>query len=227
MSLVNPIPEPTPIALTDEDRQRLFESHELLAYHAAGRFRPCGGLNRDDYRQAARIGLHKAAKVFDPERGLKFSTLAYRCCKNEIVRTLRLERPGVHIPVRWQDSLARRAKAERAGEDLPAPNKFEIAAEAARHTFSLDGNWDEGQRPREAVESGPSAGEVAERAELTKVVREHLADLPRQLGAVLMSYYGIDCQSKTLLQVGEELGVSQEMARQLRNRALRLLRKQM
>jgi RNA polymerase sigma factor (sigma-70 family) len=39
----------------------------------------CRGKPTDDMIQTGMIGLIKAAKVFDPGRGFKFSTLAYRC----------------------------------------------------------------------------------------------------------------------------------------------------
>ena len=42
--------------------------------------------DRDDYIQVGRIGLLKAIRSYDKDRGAAFSTYAHRCIKNEMVR---------------------------------------------------------------------------------------------------------------------------------------------
>ena len=49
----------------------------------------------EDYLQTARMGLWEAACCFDPERGLKFSTLAYIVMRNKVIKQMR--RDNVHL----------------------------------------------------------------------------------------------------------------------------------
>ena len=53
------------------------------------------GIEFDDLEQTARIGLVKAARVYDSERGVKFSSFAVPVMNNEINRTLRRMRKCV------------------------------------------------------------------------------------------------------------------------------------
>lgn len=49
----------------------------------------------EDYLQTARMGLWEAACCFDPDRGLKFSTLAYIVMRNKVIKQMR--RDNVHL----------------------------------------------------------------------------------------------------------------------------------
>lgn len=53
------------------------------------------GIEYDDLRSLAYLGLVKAAKSFDPEKGYKFSSFANRCMRNEILLYLRQRRKQV------------------------------------------------------------------------------------------------------------------------------------
>lgn len=60
-----------------------------LAVLAASRFRSTDKFEMEDLIQFALIGLLKAVRGFDPNRGAKFSTYAMYCCWNEILKKLR------------------------------------------------------------------------------------------------------------------------------------------
>lgn len=60
-----------------------------LAVLAASRFRNTNKFEMEDLVQFALIGLLKAIRGFDPDRGAKFSTYAMYCCWNEILKKLR------------------------------------------------------------------------------------------------------------------------------------------
>lgn len=51
----------------------------------------------EDYLQTARMGLWEACKCFDPDRGLRFSTLAYVVMRNKVIKQIRRDR----IPQRY------------------------------------------------------------------------------------------------------------------------------
>lgn len=46
----------------------------------------------EDYLQTARMGLWEACICFDPERGLRFSTLAYVVMRNKVIKQIRRDR---------------------------------------------------------------------------------------------------------------------------------------
>jgi RNA polymerase sigma factor (sigma-70 family) len=60
--------------------------HEKLIYHVLHRRFPALDID-DDIMQIGRIGLWQALKSYKPEQG-KFSTLACRCIKNQILRDM-------------------------------------------------------------------------------------------------------------------------------------------
>lgn len=51
----------------------------------------------EDYLQVARMGLWEACRCFDPDRGLKFSTLAYVVMRNKVIKQIRRDR----VPQRY------------------------------------------------------------------------------------------------------------------------------
>lgn len=46
----------------------------------------------EDYLQTARMGLWEACLCFDPDRGLRFSTLAYVVMRNKVIKQIRRDR---------------------------------------------------------------------------------------------------------------------------------------
>lgn len=62
-----------------------------LAYSTAWKMRDTG-IEMDDLQSLALLGLVKAAKAFDEERGCKFPTLAITVMRNEILQEVRRQR---------------------------------------------------------------------------------------------------------------------------------------
>ncbi len=62
-----------------------------LAYSVAWNMRDTG-IEMDDLQSLALLGLVKAAKAFDEERGYKFPTLAITVMRNEILQEVRRQR---------------------------------------------------------------------------------------------------------------------------------------
>ncbi|MBL8795407.1 MAG: sigma-70 family RNA polymerase sigma factor [Planctomycetia bacterium] len=71
--------------------QQLFDANVRLAYHVAQSFQSAAdraGIDRDDLRQAARLGLWQSCQRFDASLGWKFSTYAYVGVQNHCRRLL-------------------------------------------------------------------------------------------------------------------------------------------
>lgn len=70
------------------DRQKLVEENVKLVYEVAHKYKYlcCTTVDFDDLVSIGYIGLVKASKSYDDTKNIKFSTLAFVCIKNEILR---------------------------------------------------------------------------------------------------------------------------------------------
>ncbi|MFF5993677.1 sigma-70 family RNA polymerase sigma factor [Lysinibacillus sp. KU-BSD001] len=76
--------------LTVEQEQLVIEHNRLVHYFAHRFYQE--NMDHADMVQIGTIGLIKASKVFDASRGYKFSTIAGKCIKNEIIKSFRKKR---------------------------------------------------------------------------------------------------------------------------------------
>lgn len=72
------------------DAQRDLAGRNIGLAHMAAK-RVCGGFD-EDAQQEAVVGLCRAARSYDPCRGIKFSTYSYYAARNEAIRYRRLNR---------------------------------------------------------------------------------------------------------------------------------------
>lgn len=63
-------------------------------------------LSEDDWYGVAALGLCKAAMAFKPDRGAKFSVLAYTCMDNEVRMEMRKDRKLVPVVVSLDDECS-------------------------------------------------------------------------------------------------------------------------
>lgn len=76
--------------MTAEQEQLVIENTRLAHYFAHGYYQK--NMDHDDLAQIGTIGLIKASKIFDASRGYKFSTIASKCIKGEIIKSFRKKR---------------------------------------------------------------------------------------------------------------------------------------
>lgn len=79
--------------VSDEKAWEIAQANEKLLNKIASTQarRGSAGLDFDQLKSAGWEGLYKAAKAFDPSRGFRFSTLAYRAISNHIYAAIRQE----------------------------------------------------------------------------------------------------------------------------------------
>lgn len=230
----------TPVAqLQVEDQHAaMVEEHVWVARHAARRFAGRSAAS-DDLFQVACLGLVKAARRFDPERGVRFATFAMPTVVGEIRRHFR-DRTWALRVARSQKDLHLRLRA--AMEELThrlgrTPTTAELAehlevsterlgeamgAGANYQTLSISVGWDDSDsRGTVHAMKIPSVTDAEIDGTPERVmVRNALRSLPiRDRRAVHLRYY----QGKTQAEIADELGVSQvHVSRILRSALTRL-----
>lgn len=81
-------------------RNSIVVANEGLAISQVAKWAPWaeGHLSREDLQQAAREGLHRAADLFDPDRGFAFSTYAANWIRHAVFRLHQQQRSDIRAP---------------------------------------------------------------------------------------------------------------------------------
>ncbi|MEN0062972.1 MAG: sigma-70 family RNA polymerase sigma factor [Myxococcota bacterium] len=226
-------------------RWRLAMSGRRIAH---GEARKLAGpfMDEEDLVQEGYIGLLRAAKRFDPDRGIRFSTYARWWVRAQMTRAIDHTGRPVRLPgcaVEQTRNLRKAMKRfDAAGvaygvSDLA--NEVGIDKERAElllsqgTTISLEQPVDDGPRPRplERFLSDEDATSPDDDAIMTQELkRMHQAFdvvLSERHRFVLTRRYGLDDgEFRTLSEVGKEMSLSRERVRQIEREALLRLRDQ-
>jgi RNA polymerase primary sigma factor len=198
-----------------------------------------------DLIQEGNIGLIRAARKFEYQRGHKFSTYATWWIRQAISRAVADQGRTIRVPVHMGDQINRLRRVtlmltQEFGHDPTmdelakametTPDKISTLIEISRRPISLETptSEDEDSEIGEFVEdtSSPSPAAITE----TEMLHEHLAaalnKLPPREAEILRLRYGlVDGQTYTLEEVGKKIGVTRERVRQLEAQALARLRR--
>jgi RNA polymerase primary sigma factor len=227
-------------------RRELIESNLRLVIAIARRY-TSSGVPLLDLIQEGNLGLMRAAEKFDYQRGYHFGTYATWWIRQAISRAAGEQSRLIHLP----EQVARRLhKVRRAAAQLSQENGLdplpEQIAEACHmrvdqvidlldiieQPISLDTPVDDEARYSlaDTLEdtAAPALTELASEHLLGEELHQALAFLTARERSVITLRYGIgDGLSRTLLDVGIELGISRERVRQLEAVALTKMRRQL
>jgi len=202
------------------------------------------GLMLSDLINEGNLGLLKAARRFDEERGYRFISYAVWWIRQSIMQALLDKSRTIRLPQNQTAVLIKinRARVQLQQEGIVDPRPGQIAAHLglkraevlqalrADHVeVALDDVGEDGSdRPlAEVIEdtnlAAPDAA-VLERG-LREDVRQALSVLSEREAQVVILYFGLGWEEAQTLQViGERLGLTRERIRQVKEKALAKLR---
>lgn len=227
----------------EQARQIMIESNLRLVISIGKRY-----INRgfpfSDIVEEGNLGLIKAVEKFNYKRGFRFSTYASWWIRQYIERAIINQGKLVRLPVHVVERLNRyMGKVEQLVQELGRePMAHEVAKkmktneeeildlkQLTRTTCSLDSPINDRTDTflRDVIEDpmcmspDDTADGVRRRTELMSWVKE----LPEKEQTVIVSRFGLDGdESKTLEEIGREMGLTRERVRQIETTALVRLR---
>ena len=224
-----------------EAKERMINSNLRLVVSQARRYQG-HGLEMGDLVQEGMLGLIRAVEKFDWRRGFKFSTYGTLWIRQAIQRGLQNHGRTIRVPVhvsqrqvkvrRLESELSTKLSREPTDEEIAAVAELPVEEvtelrELSRGLTSLDQTVsDDGETvlgdllPSDRPEP---IDEVAE-AELERQLGDVVDQLPDAERKVIRLRFGLNgSETRTLTQIGSELGISPQRVRELEQQGLRRL----
>ncbi|MFP4321175.1 MAG: sigma-70 family RNA polymerase sigma factor [Anaerolineales bacterium] len=225
-------------------QEHLIRANSRLVISVAKRF-VGRGVPFLDLIQEGNIGLIRAVRKFEYQRGHKFSTYATWWIRQAISRAVADQGRTIRVPVHMGDQLNKlrrmtlELQQELGRDPLPeelaermetTPDKILNLIEISWRPVSLDSPIDDESDSElgDFIEdtSSPAPDEMTTANLLREQVEEVLSRLPHREADILRMRYGLeDGETHTLEEVGKKIGVTRERVRQLEAQALNRLRR--
>lgn len=203
------------------------------------------GLSLEDIIDEGNLGLIKAAKKYDETLGFKFISYAVWWIRQSITQAIAEHSRIVRLPQhqvgsvnrlnkeinKFEQENGRKPSTEElaAGTDIPEEKVVEVLKLRSKET-SIDAPVSEGEHNTlldiMVNEDSPMADNGLVMESMRSEVDRVLGMLNSREQKVLRYFYGLeDEQNLTFEEIGTRLGLNRERVRQIKNKAIRKLRK--
>ena len=164
------------------------------------------GLQLDDLISEGNMGLMTAAAKFDASRGTRFVIYAAPYVRRSIEKAIEEQNGVYRVP---RDATQQEWKNGRAlSVDAPLGGRSNVSL------LSVLVNRD-----------SPMADERVYNEAIENAIEFALLSLSERESQVINRFFGLDREHETMAEIAEDLGLKRERVRQIRNRAIRRLRK--
>lgn len=201
------------------------------------------GMGLTDLINEGNVGLITAARKFDETRGFKFISYAVWWIRQSILQALAEHSRLVRLPQNQVGNVSRvhrfyneflqenerRPSVEEIAEALHLePDKVSGALLTAGRHISMDAPLvdDEDSCLLDLLTNrdNTQTDSTLVKESLHEDVGMALSQLPKREAKVLRLFFGINCQERKLEEIGEIMHLSRERVRQIKEKALQLLR---
>ncbi|HKL89773.1 MAG TPA: RNA polymerase sigma factor RpoD/SigA [Allomuricauda sp.] len=203
------------------------------------------GLRLSDLINEGNIGLVKAAKRFDETRGFKFISYAVWWIRQAILQGISEHSRMVRLPLNKIGEISKIKKVfssleqkhqrppsavEIANELDMSSAKVKLAMKNSGKHLSMDAPFQQGESSNlyHVIKSKDAKRPDAKmmKDSLSSDIDQALKTLPERESEIIRLYYGLGEQTpKSLNEIGELFDITRERVRQIREKAIRLLRK--
>ena len=202
------------------------------------------GLSLPDLINERNIGLIKAAEKFDDTRGFKFISYAVWWIRQSIMQALADQSRLVRLPLnqvgsvnkinkishKFEQEFERKPSIAEIAEEINLPQeRVSDAIKGNNRHVSMDAPLTDGNDNGLADLLQGNEGPDIDTHLLLESLREELKlalnILDERERFVIEAFYGINQPEMTLQEIGAKKGLTRERARQIREKAIRKLRK--
>lgn len=166
------------------------------------------GVSMEDLVSEGNIGLMKAASKFDGEKGVRFVNFAVTYVRRQIEKAIDNLAGLYPVPKDPTGESPLRQQSRALSVDAPMGRRTNTSL------LSLLVNPD-----------APMADERVHSEAIEDAVEYALTLLDERESRVVNAYFGINQEHETMAEIAEDMGLKRERVRQIRDKAVRKLRK--
>ena len=204
------------------------------------------GLPLSDLIAEGNLGLIRATETFEIERGFKFITYAVWWIRQAVYLALKRQTGPVVYPSNQVDDantvnrvtgalaqeLGRYPDSEELAEEVDmSSQRMHRAMEANQPHLSIEGAvFDDGrmQYADTLVVQADAPDELLHQAQMKEILEKLVGELPKRDAQILRLYFGLETgDPESLERIGKRFHLTRERIRQIRDRALRQIKRRL